>query len=293
MNRGTLFAELKPSVLSLLEREGIKLENGLPNGFKDMVQNETDGYSINDISYVIQKIRKQTGKFASEHLRGCITDTVPSSLSECCLQDGLIRGSNNEGPAIDLMVACCGNEKILPHGGKAMMIGTPVSFCACPSVNNNLLITDNLRLAHIVDFTTEYPVKIIVGSAVDENKAITKVQQWRSNSSTKDFDTRYAWLDRFTYYDFINEFASDGKLTKVFKLDNGTWKDCKYSKRKRKLMGHPEMDLNFHKSSIDLSLKYPNLHILAMTKEHLHSISVVHVFKGKSYTVRWKEKGER
>lgn len=242
------------------------------------------GFSKYDITYALSKIKRSKGYRVQSS--GTVSKTVTSDLQTYCLNNELYRSSNDEVTACNKIIAAM--NLLLPRGGKGMLIGTPTAFCASRNTNNNLFITDNLEVATILKFTTDEPITIIVGNAVNPAKAMLKAQHWKSNSITKNSNVYVNRVDSFSYQHYVSNFASGGDLCKVILLTSGIWKDSKKSKWKREKKGI-YLNLDYETPSILLTNMYPNLHILAITKEVNHSFSVRYLNDGENSLLKWKE----
>ena len=204
----------------------------------------------------------------------------PNVFIEHCIENKLTRQNPNAE-----VIACntMANYLVqkLPHGGGGIIFGTPTAFCASSNPNNNMFLTDNLKVAHALDMTTDISPTIVIGTGVNPVKAAIKAHHWKTNNTTHHFNiiTDIADRDSFTYY--VSKMAEQHKLCKVIIMTSGTWACAPATQRKWK------MDLNFKTPSKFLITKYPNLHILAMTTGENGSFhyQIKHLNNGKETVV--------
>jgi len=213
---------------------------------------------------------------------------VYSGHQEICINNNLLRASNKETPACDLIIAAI--RELLPWYGKALLIGTPTPFCASKSVQNNLFILDNLYVAAALQFTTRQEIEIVIGNSVDPVKAKLKAQDWRSNTITKGADITCMPLDKYSYHKYVNNFAKNNNPAIVVLLTSGAWVNSKatmYRNSKKGIF----INQDFKTPSELLVKKYPkNLHILALTNNDGMNFQVRWLRDNKNTLLRWKKK---
>lgn len=282
--------EVKSTIEKHIDDNKIDLKLEFPWGSRKELITLYD-FSEQEVKHALSVIRGERGsrtRSSKNASKNVIDKTVISDLQTYCLSNGLYRSSNSETAACKKIIAAM--KSLVPRGGKGMLIGTPTAFCASQSMNNNLFITDNFEVATILKFTTDVPITIVIGNAINADKATLKAQHWRSNSTTKDSIIHIDRIDRFSYYRYVSNFASGGDKCKVILLTSGIWKDSYVSKRKREKKGMPYLNLDYETPSNKLTNEYPNLHILAMTKELVHGFSIRYLNNGKHDLLQWKEK---
>lgn len=176
-----------------------------------------------------------------------------------CVDTGLVRSNANAE-----IVACNTISKLLlhrvPHGGAGMLIGTPTAFCASDRSNNKMFLTDNLKVAHMLDETTEIHPTIVIGSGVHPDQAEIKKHHWTNNNTTNHFDIITDIVDRDTLTFHVVRMAERNPFCKVVLMTSGVMTGS--AETKRKCNG---LDLNFMASIKMLITKYPYLHFLVMT----------------------------
>lgn len=216
------------------------------------------------VASTINRIKKKQQESNQKPKEGeTISEEIPKQphiniFTDFCVKWGLTRNNPNKE-----VVACeniCKGLLDLPRGGKGIIIGTPTAFCASENKNNNLLLTDNLKVAHILDATTDLGISptIVIGNAVNPEKAELKAFHWKNNNSTASYDVIIDVVDRdsFTYY--VTLYAEKFDFCKVVLMTSGGWIGCESSKKKWGVDG------NFKSPSEFLVQKFPGLHIIAM-----------------------------
>lgn len=265
---------IKNYVKDFLIKNNYNLNRRLPHKIRPMLA-EMFWTSTDEIKYAIYTIRKELGEKVQKQVE-IFPETKINDFQTYCVNNNILRdAANKERNACSKIVNALIN--VLPQGGIGMLIGTPTAFCATIKGNNNLLLTDNFEVALALKWTTDTPIKIIVGNAVDEKKAQLKAQHWKLNNSTNDSTVVLDKVDRNSYIGYITDLMAYEKLTKVVLLNSGVWKCCKTTKRK-----YNGLDFNFKSPSIHLTALYPNLHILAITRET----------KGFDFSVRYLNNGK-
>lgn len=147
----------------------------------------------------------------------------------------------------------------LPPGGVVLLTGTPAPFSACPT-NYNLTSDDNLSVAHHADSTSEHRGEIIVGNAVDNQKALDKAREFNGLATIHNaFDVFIGRIDRYTLEFHIKRLLKKFDLVKVILMGGGNWVG------NTKIMKDYNLDVNFSAPCRELVQKHSNLHILAMT----------------------------
>lgn len=224
----------------------------LPYGFAPQASKDLD-INVTSIRYAIKRLRKERGIIKNPPKEISIDRTT--DIQDCLLSNGLIRSSNKEGIACDIIIQTL--LKRIPWGGSGMLIGTPTAFCASPHQTNKRIITDNYAVALALQWTTIHPLEIVVGNAIDEEKAKLKASHWKSIDMlnpkvTLDIVDR----DSFSYY--VTKFALKSEVSKVILLTSGPWSCSRSTMKKRGL------ESKFDSPSQFLTKKFRNLHILAM-----------------------------
>jgi len=204
----------------------------------------------------------------------------PNIFTEHCIENNLTRKNPNSE-----LTACNTISNYLvrniPHGGDGMIIGTPTAFCASLNTNNKMFFTDNLKVAHALDMTTDTPPTIIIGAGVDPKKAAIKAHHWKINNTTFHFKVITDIVDRNALIHYVTKMAEQHDFCKVIIMTSGVWSCSLTTQRKWKL------DLNFKAASEYLTMKYPNLHIIAMTTGDggSYHYQIKHLNNGKEIVV--------
>jgi hypothetical protein len=202
------------------------------------------------------------------------------SFTKYCIEENIIRKNPNSE-----LVACntIANYLVqkLPYGGDGMIFGTPTAFCASPNLNNNMFLTDNLKVAHALDMTTDAPPTIVIGTGVDPKKAAIKAHHWKINNTTSHFKIITDIVDRNSLIHHVTKLAELHDFCKVIIMTSGVWSCTPTTQQKWNL------DLNFKAASEYLTMRYPNLHIIAMTTGigGSYHYQIKHLNKGKEIVV--------
>ena len=256
-------------VKQIITKDNINLAKRFPIGLINNISKKlnivkTDVYSF------IDTIRKQNGiTVNSDNQYNSFKEILEgsrSSINYLTLSDKQYRKSPwLERVSCDKLIYALTN--LLPSGGAALVLGTPSPFSACPG-SYRYLCLDNLEVMSVVKLTTQVPGTIIVGNAIDEQKAFLKAYEWKSNNITYKFRVFVGLVDRHTLYHQGVLLAEKYKLAKLILMTSGVWEDSIKTREKRKInYPHlPEFDFNFKDSCYRLVERFNNLHILAMVK---------------------------
>lgn len=152
---------------------------------------------------------------------------------------------------------------ILPQGGLPLLIGTPAPFSVDPSNYYLRTSDDNLMVANTLHLTSEYRGEIIVGSGIDNEKAIDKALEWDGLASiTNNFIIKIGIVDCETYAHHIK------RLLRICNKHNTFLKAVLMTSGKTQGFaeknGTPILDCNFLGVSRKLIEEHSNLHILLM-----------------------------
>jgi len=178
-------------------------------------------------------------------------------MVKLCGDLNLVRDNpNSERSACDRIITCL---KTIPAGGAGMIIGTPTAFCASNHLKNNMLLTDNLKVAIALELTTDTPPCLVIGTGVDPLKAALKQYHWNNNNATSSYKTVLDIVDRDSFTHYVSLFANKYSFVKVILMTSGSWVGSPQTNQKWGL------DLNFKAPSEYLIKKYHNLHVIAMT----------------------------
>ena len=227
---------------------------------------------------MIGKLRKRdTAKEALkiiEDEQGAPEPTL-EDFKELCLKNDFIRKApDKEATACDII--CDFLHTRMTRGGAGMIIGTPTAFAASKNQQYKMVASDNLEVAISLKWTTDIIPTVVIGNSVNPEKAKLKALHWSQLSSTSKFNILLDKVDRDSYTHHVTRFAEANSFAKVIMMMSGVW-ECAESTRKKY-----GMELNFKDPSVYLSTIYPDLHILAMTRNiKKFGFSIQHVHRGK------------
>lgn len=262
-----------------MEVKGYDLKRHLPHGTNDAVGRAL-GVCPTRIKSTIAYIRKKRGikKVGPSN----IVNRVPTAIQSCLSDEKLWRASHKEGPACNTIDNFLHVK--LPWGGAALLIGTPTAFCvAMPNLYNNKIITDNLIVAQALQRTTERPIIIVVGDAIDEYKAILKCQHWMSISTLINPRVMRDRVDVASFMRHVTELVENNSndICKVVLLTSGVMVDSVpiLDSNGQKL------DRKFGPACHELTKRYKNLHILAMATKW-PDLPVKHFHGGREEVVK-------
>jgi len=274
---------LKNGIEAIIEYQEINLKDKLPDGYPNYIAEifNIPKTLVNRYLHYIRREKAISTKGYKEVYR-----TSETELREICLKAGLIRNSPDKEAA-----ACATIMKYikeLPNGGAGIILGTPTAFCASLNRNYPMLIMDNFETAIVLKHYTSIPLTIVIGNAINEKRAQVKAQHWKSNNITNSSTIIVDKVDSYSFYNYISKFAEKHSLVKVILMTSGVWIYCKRtrSRYKKKYGIDDSLDLNFERPSIELTNKYKNLHIFAMTKETKVGFDIRYLHDGKNEIVR-------
>lgn len=272
--------KVKNYVEKVINEKNYDLKEQLPVGLASDLANNL-GVPCYDITYIIHHMRKRRGIRVKKHY--ITKKTSITDIQTHLLEKELFRNApNKEVGACETIVNALLDE--LPRGGVGMMIGTPTTFCASDKMNNNMIITDNLEVAIMLKATTRFPLKIVIGNAINPEKAKLKAIHWRSNNSTNNSDIKLDRVDRNSFTRHVTALAKRYSLCKVILMTSGVWSYCKNTQKKYEKYN---IDMNYETPSKILTAKYKNLHILAMTTEpNVLGFCVRYLHNGKNEIIK-------
>jgi len=275
----------KNKLRELLKQGNLDINKRLPKGSYNKFA-ETLNVSRYVIGCMIREIRKENHSKVEKNE----SPTQDREIQNHLLRNNIVRNSNQEGVVCKRINQTIQN--ILPQGGAAMIIGTSAPFCASTYSNNNQIITDNLSVAITLDLTTDEPVTIIVGNAVNPEKAKLKASHWQSINYPNDLIVKVDRVDRDGFMMYVTSFVENHKDVpcKVILLTSGLW-NFTNSTKIRFMRAGIKGDFNFESPSKFLTSRYKNLHILAMTLgvEGSFRFSIRHLHNGKDEVINIKE----
>ena len=249
---------LRQAIINYLEEKGIDIENEkIPSKVVSVLSRKTRRPK-GSITSTIYNIRQERSidLFKCNSRRNILSKKTP--FYKYCVKKNITRAApSSEREACTNIIDVLMNT--LPKGGAGMIIGTPTPFCASVHDQHNLLLTDNFEVALALKFTTNEIPTIVVGDAINPERAQLKVEHWRSNNSTGNFNIIQDCVDgsSFTYY--VTRLAEHNNLSKVVLMSSGVW-SCVASTRNK----YNGLNFNFKDPSMFLTSKYKNLHIVAM-----------------------------
>lgn len=179
-------------------------------------------------------------------------------LYHYCEKYGLFRGSQSETIACDAIVGLM--RYVLPRANNSLVIGTPTPACIMSNKSNaKTIIDDNKRVVIEVKESSDN-IYMVIGNAVDAEKAKAKKFLWNNEQSTRNIPITLDRVDSESFHRYVAGLASKGGICRVILLTSGSWvgNTTTYNKY--------GMDLNFRSPSIHLTKLFPNLHIIAMTR---------------------------
>jgi hypothetical protein len=260
------------AIKKLIDQENIDLNNPVWEVKKYKWAGQLD-CSIDDINNCLIKIRGQYGKhpLKSDYRGIRITRPIRTKLNYDCLNNNMIRMMPRQENIVCTTIELALMD-MLPRGGRALLIGTPTPFSACP-INGKYELTcdDNLAVARMLRNTTEVPGIIVIGNGIDKEKALLKAQEFKSLGSTYNFEIILDVVDSDTFRYYVEFLArtqeAENKPAKVVLLNSGVFKnsDSTYRRYQEKFPGL-NLNLDFETPSIVLTKQYKNLHILAMAR---------------------------
>lgn len=270
----------KSNLKNILNEEGYDINKRLKRGSRIDFANRL-GVDPHIIEVKLRQIRKESGS----KVQKTESSTENRDVQICLLNLGLLRKSNLEGVACKTI-----NHNLqhkLPWGGAGMIIGTPTALCASDGATNNQIMTDNPAVATVLDSTTDInnPVSIIIGNAVNPEKARLKEQHWNSINYPNDLSVKVDRVDRDGFTMYVTAFVERYKPypCKVILLTSGIWEFSRTTQQNFKKNGI-EGNFNFEDPSKYLTSKYKNLHILAMTKGP-YGFNIRYLHNGKNEIV--------
>lgn len=211
------------------------------------------------INYAYRRLKKENRIVTSK--RSTIIRTIRTPIYNACIEQDLLRNSNQEGKPCHIISNYICNY--LPRGGYGLLIGTPTAFCASKNCSNNMIQVDNLIIAAMLEHTTIVSPTIVIGSALDAEKARKKADDWKSNNATNKCKVITDKVDRDSFSHYVTTLAGKSLICKVVLLTSGNWEGTT-SKSSRGL------DLNFKDPSLYLTSIFPKLHILALVRDEIN-----------------------
>jgi hypothetical protein len=207
---------------------------------------------------IIRTLKRQKGVKNSElnEVRklpeiDCAVDDINNILKE----RGHVRkmASKNTMASFTIIKAL---REIIPQGGSGILIGTPLPFCASSVSTNNMVLVDELIVAHELNFSTDNVLEIIIGNGNNKERAKMKCQEWKRNNITCNCAVVEDIVDKTSFTSHVTRVVEKSPLTKVVLITSGHYTNSNWN----------GMDLNFKEACLYLTQKdrYPNLHILAM-----------------------------
>jgi hypothetical protein len=259
--------EKRDIIIATLNELGLDLKSRLTYEHRKILANKIE-VQPQSVPVYMAKIRNKYG-----------TNNIPEikekqkiDLYQCCIENGLTRKMPN------LEEGCCNKfiqilKHNIPIGGGGMIIGTPTAFCASEHQSNNELLTDNLKVAIVLELVTDTIPTIVIGNAINQQKANIKAMHWKNNNATSDYNVYVDIVDKYGYFQYVSEFAKRNPFAKVLLMTSGQWGFCRKSQEK-----YEGWDFNFKEPSEYLVKKYRGLHILAMIGR---SLNVLHLHQDK------------
>ena len=248
------------AIRNCIKDTSVDITKRLETGTKQAIADLT-GATIQQVSNVISTLRKNTKRniYKKPQTTNIPVMNFPNTFVEYCVENNLTRAN----PAAE-HEACEGLCKVimddLPRGGVGMIIGTPTAFCASCHERHKAFLTDNLKVAHILDMTTDEAPIIVIGNAIDPVKAQLKAFHWQNNNTTSHCKIETGIVDKISYTHHITRLAEQHDVCKVILMGSGVWNGSTYSEHKWK-----GFDFDFRSPSEYLITRYKNLHIVAMT----------------------------
>ena len=257
---GTGQGDKSASIRKCIKETGVDITKRLDKGTKEAIADLT-GATVQQVTNIISTMRKHTKRHIYTKVPAVQPPSrnFPNTFVDYCVENNLTRANpNSEREACNGLCKIILNE--LPRGGVGMIIGTPTAFCASCHERHKLFLTDNLKVAHMLDMTTDHPPIIVIGNAVDPVKAELKAFHWLNNNTTNHFTIETGIVDKISYTHHITKLAEKHDLCKVILMGSGVWTGSTYSEHKWK-----GFDFDFRSPSEYLITRYKNLHIVAMT----------------------------
>jgi hypothetical protein len=274
-------------IIKYIKENNIDLSKRLKYGAVEAIASELMLPKLN-VKYCISILRKRKHFLADPIKHHSVEksrtpEVIFSSnmINDVCREAKLTRDNPNaEKEACDGIIKCL---KSIPGGGAGMIIGTPTAFCVSDSSKNNMLLTDNLKVAIALELTTDIVPMLIIGTGVDKLKANIKQHHWKNNNATSAYTTILDVVDRDSFTHHVSIFANKHPFAKVILMTSGCWIGSNKTNKKWGL------ELNFKTPSEYLSTKFPNLHIIAMTTVNIDKragghfrYKIHHLHRGKT-----------
>lgn len=262
---------IQQALLQFIKEEKVNLKREIAWYVKEKWRDVLN-CSMGQINHAISMIRQQVGLYPNR-FRKTIEKPTRTKLNYMCLEDKQYRDSpRHEAIACDKMTKFIVRGG-MPFGGYALYIGTPAPFSASDQFNYRMTCTDNFEVAIMLKNTSDQS-KIVVGDLINPEKALLKAQEWKSLSSTNCCTVELMKVHRDTYKSEIHSamFRMAKQLpVKVVLMNSGVWTFCEATRQRYQKM-FPDIDFNrisfdFETPSMELSNRFDNLHILAMTRD--------------------------
>lgn len=256
--------ERREKVFNYLMEHGCDLKKRIRRGIAEEIVSALGMKDTFQVIDDIRQIRRQCGITRNPKGSAKEIKATATGLHDFLIANRLFRASLKETPICDKIVRVLhGRDRcIIPPGGVGLLIGTPTPLCLLTKTKNlnSSIIFDNLDVARALLETTQEALRIIIGNAIDKDKANAKAYLWRSFMYCKTL-IKTDKIDINSYEYYIKDLLKRYKLVKVILLTSGVWKQTQQSKKK-----HAGLDLRFEIPSVQLTTKYSGLHILAMCR---------------------------
>lgn len=159
---------------------------------------------------------------------------------------------------------------LLPVGGLGLIIGTPTAYAyndAPTWIGKPLL--DNLYVAHHLEQATRR-MKIVVGNAINPQKALDKITDWLSLFSKRNAIIIDDNVNPSSFEKHITFLARKNEVVKVILMMSGEWNG----------------QSNYERVAERLIKQFAKLHIIAMTKTYRRHFSIVVLNQNKKVIIR-------
>lgn len=265
-------------VSNYLEDRHFNLGDYMSHGDKEMIANET-GIPLQSVKGAISYLRQKTGKVAAPLpvVRG---KKVYTGVYDYCVDKGFFR-KNPQGEDGAMRTIQEAIKNWLPDGGGCIVTGTPSPYSISQQGDSGIIWVNNLDIFSCLNIFTdeECPHVIVIGNAMNPEKAHEKALNFKKLSTTRDYKIIETVVDREGFRSNVGLLCERNKdiTIKCILMSGGSWEGSKTTSRK-----NGGLDLNFKEPSHYLSRRYPNLHILAMTNGPT----------GKTFDVHYIHKGE-
>lgn len=185
-------------------------------------------------------------------------DIEKHPLYHYCEKYEIFRGSQRETIACEAIVGLM--RYVLPRANNSLVIGTPTPACIMSNKSNAKTIIDDNKRVVIEAKESSDNIYMVIGNAVDVEKAKAKKFLWNNEQSTRNIPITLDRVDSESFHRYVTGLASKSGICRVVLLTSGSWIGDPRTCRKY------GMDLNFRSPSINLTKLFPNLHIVAMAR---------------------------